>query len=80
MLTGPIITNVDPSQGARNAPVTIVEFSDYVCNYCKEQESTIKQLIEAYQDKVRLIWKDYPESNYLSLSFQAAVAARSAGE
>ena len=78
ILTGPIITDLDPNLGAKNAPITIVEFSDFECDFCHEQEQMLKQILDKYQNKIRLIWKDYPESNEDSISFQAAIAARCA--
>ncbi len=49
-----------PAKGPANAPVTIIEFSDYECSYCKRAEATVKQVLEAYGDKVRLVYRDYP--------------------
>ena len=80
MLAGPIITDLDPSLGEKNAPITIVQFSDFECNFCQEQEQILKQVINEYQGKLRLIWKDYPENDENSISFQAAIAARCAQE
>ncbi len=49
-----------PARGPARAPVTVVEFSDYQCPFCKRGEDTVKQVVEAYGDKVRIIWKDQP--------------------
>lgn len=78
MLAGPIITDLDPNLGEKNALVTIVEFSDFECSFCSQQEQILKQLLTEYQGKVRLIWKDYPENDENSYSWQAALAARCA--
>ncbi|MEA3464185.1 MAG: thioredoxin domain-containing protein [Patescibacteria group bacterium] len=78
MLTGPIITDVDPNLGAKNAPVTIVQFSDFECDFCHEQGEILKQILNKHQAETKLIWKDYPKNNEDSISFQAAVAARCA--
>jgi len=78
MLAGPIITDLDPSLGAKDATVTIVQFSDFECDFCQEQEQILKQILTEYNGKVRLIWKNYPENNEDSISFQAAVAAKCA--
>ena len=80
MLAGPIITDFDPGMGDRSAPITIVEFSDFECSYCYEQEPVLKKIMAAYKNKIRLIWKDYPVSDQNSISFQAAIAARCADE
>jgi len=49
-----------PSQGPQNAPVTIVEFSDFHCPFCSRVEPTIKQLMQLYPDKIRVVWRHYP--------------------
>ena len=45
-------------RGGANALVTIVEFSDYQCPYCKRVEVTLKELQAKYGEKVRIVWKD----------------------
>ncbi len=80
MLAGPIITDLDPSLGEQNAPIAIIQFSDFECGFCQEQEQILKQILTEYDNEARLIWKDYPESNENSISFQAATAARCAQE
>jgi protein-disulfide isomerase len=80
MLAGPIISAFDPSLGDKRAPVTIVVFSDFECSFCHQQEQTLRDLMEKYKDRIRIIWKDYPESDPNSVSFQAAMAARCAQE
>ncbi len=49
-----------PSKGPQAAPITIVEFSDFQCPYCVRAEQTVKDLLAAYPDKVRLFYRDYP--------------------
>jgi protein-disulfide isomerase len=46
--------------GGANAAVTIIEFSDYECPYCKQAEPTVDKVMETYGDKVRLFYRDYP--------------------
>lgn len=53
----------DPMMGSRDAPVTIIEFSDYECPYCKRfAKETLPQLKSMYIDmgKVRLVYRDLP--------------------
>jgi protein-disulfide isomerase len=50
-----------PSRGGgANAAVTIVEFSDYECPYCKRAEPTVDKVVETYGDKVRVFYRDSP--------------------
>ena len=49
-----------PIKGSPNALVTIVEFSDFQCPYCKRVEPTLKAVFDKYGDKVRLVWKNEP--------------------
>ena len=54
-------TDNDPSIGAADAPVTIVEFSDFNCPHCKDfANETLNPLLKNYDGKVRLVYRDYP--------------------
>ncbi len=51
----------DPSWGRRDAPVTVVEFSDLQCPFCRRVRPTIEQLKMEYgPEKLRVIWKNNP--------------------
>lgn len=69
----------DPSVGPANAPVTIVEFSDFQCPYCKLSVPMIKAILAKYPDKVKVVYRDYPGPNHPHAQ-QAAEAAQCAGE
>ncbi|HVA82151.1 MAG TPA: thioredoxin domain-containing protein [Candidatus Binataceae bacterium] len=49
-----------PALGPANAPVTIIEFSDFQCPFCGRAEPTVKEIIRKYGDKVRLVYVDFP--------------------
>jgi protein-disulfide isomerase len=49
-----------PSRGPNNAPVTIVEFSDFQCPYCGREYPVIERLMKEYDGKVRLVFRHYP--------------------
>ena len=49
-----------PVLGLNDAPVTIVEFGDFECPFCKRTEPTLEKLREHYGDKLRLVWKNHP--------------------
>jgi protein-disulfide isomerase len=62
-------------RGAANAPVTIVEFSDFQCPYCARVQPTLAQVRDTYKDKVKIIYKDFPLSIHQNAQ-KAAEAAR----
>ncbi len=67
--------------GAADAPITIIEFSDYECPYCRKWHAdTWKPLREQYADKIRLVYRDLPLSNIHPNAISAAEAANCAGE
>jgi protein-disulfide isomerase len=49
-----------PARGGQAALVTIVEFSDFQCPYCKRVDSTLKALRDKYQGKLRIVWRNEP--------------------
>ena len=67
-----------PSLGAADAPITIVEFSDFHCPYCKRVLPTLTELRSRYGDKIRLVFRDFPLDNLHPLARRAAEAARCA--
>lgn len=73
-----ISTDDDPSQGAANAPVTIVMFSDFQCPACAATHPVLKNVIAAYKDKVRFVVRDFPLVSIHENAFQAAQAANAA--
>ena len=55
------VTSDDPVWGKRDAPVTIVVFSDFQCPYCSRVEPTLEQVRTTYgADKIRMVWKNQP--------------------
>jgi protein-disulfide isomerase len=55
------VSSKDPQWGKPNAPVTIVEISDFQCPFCSRVGPTLKQIKEKYgPDKVRIVWKHNP--------------------
>ena len=70
----------DPSVGAQSAPVTLVEFSDFQCPFCRQVVPTLKKVQETYGDKVRVVWKDFPLTQIHPQAFKAGEAAHCAGD
>jgi len=54
------VTSKDPSWGRADAPVTIVEISDFECPFCSRVNPTMKQIKETYPNDVRIVWKHNP--------------------
>lgn len=70
----------DPTLGSANAPITLVEFSDYQCPYCTKWHDEIYPLIlKNYGDKIRFVYRDLPLSFHGDAQ-SAAEAADCAGE
>jgi protein-disulfide isomerase len=63
-----------PARGPENAPVTIVEFSDFQCPFCSRAVKTVDEVVAAYPDKVRLVFRQFP----LDFHKQAQKAAEAA--
>jgi protein-disulfide isomerase len=70
---------VSPVRGATNPVVTIVEFSDFECPFCKQVQSVLRQIVESYGPKVRLVFKHLPLEGHRN-SLPAARAAYCAAE
>ena len=50
----------DPSWGPEDAPVTIIEFSEFLCPYCRRfAVETLPQIREAYEGEVRYVYRDF---------------------
>ncbi len=49
-----------PSKGPENAPITIVEFSDFECPFCSRGVETVDQVMQKYPGKVRLVFRHFP--------------------
>src|SRR5207245_2516617 len=80
----PQARNVDlgtdsPWLGAKQAKVTIVEFSDFQCPFCLRAEPTIQKILETYKGDVKLVWRNEPLSFHPN-ALPAAKAAMAAHE
>ena len=81
-LTSPLLLQGEPVLGDPNAPLTIVEFSDFECSYCRRfHKQVMPQLKRDYIDTglVRFVHKDLPLP-FHPHALPAAAAARCAGE
>ena len=60
-----------PARGPESARVTIVEFSDFQCPFCRSGATALTEIAKAYPNDVRLVFKQFP----LEFHSQAAIAA-----
>lgn len=71
----------NPAIGPADAPVTIIEFSDYQCPYCKRWYDTVNaRLLADYAGRIRFVYRDLPLSSIHPEAQAAAEAANCAGE
>ena len=66
--------------GAKNAKVTIVEFSDFECPFCIRAYPTVRQVLKEYKDDVKLYYKQYPLVQIHPNALKAAEASLCAAD
>lgn len=71
-----------PRRGPGDAPVTIVEFVDYECPHCREAQTFLHQVTDAYPRQVRLFFKQFPLGGHTMArtAAEAAMAAHKQGK
>ena len=70
--------NDAPSVGDKNAPVTLVEYSDFECPVCKKLHDVLRGVLPNYVGKLRLVFKDFPIEQIHPWARSAAIAGRCA--
>ena len=68
-----------PSLGPADAPVTLVEFSDFQCPYCARVQPLVKDLRERYPEQLRVVFLHFPLSSH-EWARPAAIAAQCAAQ
>ena len=68
-----------PARGPADALVTLVEFSDYQCPFCRQAHVTVTQVEKKYAGKVRVVMKQFPLVSMHPQAMAAAKAAIAAG-
>jgi protein-disulfide isomerase len=72
-----IRTDLQPSFGTPGAPVVVVIYSDFQCNFCREEAKVIRtQLPQSFPEQVRVYFKDYPLEAIHPWAKSAAIAGR----
>lgn len=75
-----IATAGRPSKGPSNAPVTIVEFSDFECPFCRALFPTLQRIESDYKDKLRVVYLQFPLATLHTHARKAAEASLCAYE
>lgn len=74
-----VVADTDPALGPADAAVTIIEFSDFRCPYCRRHfEQTLQPLLANYGDRMRMVFRDFPILG--PSSYTAALAGNCAFE
>jgi len=76
--TAPTITADDHLRGLADAPVTVLEYGDYECPYCRGAARDVHELLGRYPDAVRFVFRNFPIPQLHPHAKQAAEAAEAA--
>ena len=72
----------DISFGPADAPLSVIEYSDFQCPFCAQYASWLGSLREKYGDRVKFVFRNYPLANhqYATIAAKAAYAASLQGK
>ncbi|HEX9592108.1 MAG TPA: thioredoxin domain-containing protein [bacterium] len=79
----PVSPGDAPSKGPADAPVVVIEYSDFQCPYCQSTSEIMRQLVEKFPNKIRFVFKNHPLPNLhkdAQLAAEAALAAKAQGK
>ncbi|HEY2286750.1 MAG TPA: thioredoxin domain-containing protein [Streptosporangiaceae bacterium] len=77
-LTVPQITADDHVLGPAGAPVTVLEYGDYECPYCRGAARDLHRMLDLYPDSIRFVFRNFPIQQLHPHAEQAAEAAEAA--
>ena len=69
-----------PGRGPADARITIIEFSDFQCPYCRRADGVVKEVMKRYPDDVRVVYRHLPLENIHSRARPAAEASACAAD
>lgn len=79
-LRPPALRSQDPVKfGGATSVISIIEYGDYECAYCRQITPVIKKAAETYGGQVRFVWRDFPIPEIHPAALPAAIFARCAG-
>ncbi len=73
-----VVIGKSPIEGPVDAPITVVEYSEFQCPFCRRAQETMKKIEETYHGKVRFVFKHFPLAKH-KLAKPAAIASMAAG-
>jgi protein-disulfide isomerase len=77
-LTSPVVTGDDHILGPADAPVTVLEYGDYECPYCRGAARDVQRMLGLYPDQIRFVFRNFPIPQLHPHAEQAAEAAEAA--
>lgn len=69
----------DATKGKKDAPITVIEFSDFQCPFCKRARATVNEILSTYGNQVQYAFRDFPLS-FHKLAPKAHEACECAGD
>jgi formate-nitrite transporter family protein len=76
--TVPQITDDDHMRGPADAPVTVLEYGDYECPYCRGAARDVRRMLDLYPGSIRFVFRNFPIPQLHPHAEQAAEAAEAA--
>jgi protein-disulfide isomerase len=76
------LSAADHAQGNQQAPVTLIEYGDYECPACIQAEPLTRHLVDAFGDRIRFVFRHFPQVQthpHAELAAEAAEAAAAQG-
>src|ERR1700760_4900236 len=72
------VTAEDHILGRPDAPVTVLEYGDYECPFCRGAARDVREMLDRYPDSVRFVFRNFPIAELHPHALQAAQAAEAA--
>lgn len=74
------VSDADHVRGNKNAKVTLIEYSDYECPFCKRHEPSMVQALKDFPNDVRIVYRHYPLTSIHPNAQKSAEAAECAAK
>jgi protein-disulfide isomerase len=69
-----------PAHGPENAPITLIEFSDFECPFCRQTQPVLDQIETRFEDSIRFVFRQFPLTDIHPRAQKAAEASLCAGD